>query len=340
LKKLLFKILKTVLPLLLGVYLIWYFFHSMSEESWIYFKKSLWQANYFWILISLILSFVAVLSRAYRWKYTLEPLGHKTSFWNRYHALMIGYLINLTIPRAGEASRAAILMKSEKVPFSKSFGTILAERVVDLIMLATVTGITFLVAYDYFDVILTKIKSNFSPETKSEKFIFYKNLIYFLVLITFMIFTFLLFHNEKLRGKVLDFIKNLISGVFSIFKSKSPFAFIGHTFLIWSLYIVYFALPFLALEESKNIPIEGILLAFIAGSVGISFTNGGIGTFPLLVALVVVVFLPDNSNAQAVGNALGMIIWVSQTLLMIILGLISLWLAPKKYNKLEIKENE
>ena len=158
------KLIKTVLPLLLGFYLIWIFFTGMTEEALDYFYLAIKEANYFWIFFALSLTFIAYLSRAYRWRYALEPLGHKTSFWNRYHALMIGYLINMTIPRAGEASRAAMLYRSDGVPFSKSFGTIIAERAVDLIMLGSIAVVTLFMASDNFYQIADQIQNRFSPD--------------------------------------------------------------------------------------------------------------------------------------------------------------------------------
>ena len=149
-KKTILTILKTVLPLLLGVYLIWVFFANMSEDSKKLFYTAIYEANYFWIVLSLALGVIAYFSRAYRWKYVLEPLGYETSFWNRYHAVMIGYIVNLTIPRAGEASRSAMLYRSDGVPFSSSFGTIIAERAVDLVMLASIALLTAVLGYNDF----------------------------------------------------------------------------------------------------------------------------------------------------------------------------------------------
>jgi uncharacterized protein (TIRG00374 family) len=150
----------------------------MSQESYSYFKKALGEANYFWIILALILSFFAYLSRAYRWKYMLESLGHKTSFWNRYHAMMVGYLVNLTIPRAGEATRAVMLYRSNEVPFSKGFGTIIAERAVDFIMLLLVCLFTFSLAYNDFETIFHQIQTQFNDSSNTEngqliKFIIY-----------------------------------------------------------------------------------------------------------------------------------------------------------------------
>lgn len=327
-------LIKTVLPLALGVYLIWYFFDSMSDKSLEVFYKALREANYFWIVLSLALSFCAFAIRAYRWRYVLEPMGFKTRFLNRYHALMIGYLVNLTIPRAGEASRAAMLYRSDGVPFSKSFGTIIAERAIDLIMLVSVAGITAWIGYDDFTEIFRQIKEKFGPSEAAAGGFPWKIVIYLGLASVVLFFAGLMIFSVKWKTKVTGFVKDVLAGLLSIFRSQNPWAYIGHTLLIWVLYVVYFAIPFLSLEETRDFPLDGIMLAFIAGSLGITFTNGGIGTFPLLVGLVVVFFLGEkNPDGQAIGNALGMMIWASQTLLLIMLGLLSLALLPKNYKQ-------
>lgn len=325
-------ILKTVLPLALGVYLIWFFFDSMTPEVRKYFYKALREANYFWVFLSLLLSFLALLSRAYRWKYLLEPLGYKTSFWNRYHAIMIGYIVNLTIPRAGEASRAAMLYRSDGVPFSKSFGTILAERVFDLIMLFSVALLASVVGAGDFWKIKGLIEANFSSSPESAaKLQWIKWGIIALMILAFAI----VFLVGKIRNKVIGFVKGLFVGVLSVFKTRHPFSFIGHTLFIWVLYVVYFAICFFALPETSGVPPTGMLLAFLAGSLGITLTNGGIGVFPLVVGLVIDYYLKDQYGDQAwgIGCALGAIIWSSQTLLLIVLGALSFFLLPKNYSK-------
>jgi uncharacterized membrane protein YbhN (UPF0104 family) len=330
--------LKITLPLALGFFLIWYFFASMSREALDFFYKAIESANYFWIIGALVLSTFAYFIRAWRWKYTLEPLGYKTPFWNRYHSMMIGYLVNMTIPRAGEASRAVMLYRSDKVPFARAFGTIIAERAIDLIMLALVSLITMFVAYDDFFEIFGQINAQFS-DVKNPSAVNLKFWLYTLVMLGFGIGIFLLMVYPKLRAKIVAFTKNVFAGIFSIFKCKNPFLFFFHTLLIWILYIVYFGIAFYSMEETSNFPLSGILLGFIAGALGISFTNGGIGTFPFLVGLVIVFYLKDtNPNAQAIGNALGMLIWVSQTLLLVFLGLISLIALPKNHAKEGAKE--
>lgn len=334
-------LLKTVLPLVLGVYLVWYFFDRMTPADKEIFSKAIGEANYFWIFLSLFMSFLALLSRAYRWKYVLEPLGYETKFWNRYHALMIGYIVNLTIPRAGEASRAVMLYRSDGVPFSKSFGTILAERAVDLVMLGGVLLLTTSVGYHDFWKIKFEIEQHFGGGTETQGSGWGSYVVYILgglVLAGLFLVVFL----KTLRDKLIGFVKDVFAGVFAIFRSKHPFSYLGHTLLIWILYISYFGICFFSLEETSDVPFAGILIAFIAGSLGISFTNGGIGSFPLLVGLVLSFYLGERHGdaAAAIGGALGMIIWASQTLMIILLGLMSFVMLPKNYSSKDTSKDE
>lgn len=328
-KKAVSFLLKYLLPVGLGIYLVIYLFQSMEPKVKEAFFTAIGEANYFWIVLSLLLSVLALFSRAYRWKFTLEPLGYQTSFWHRYHAMMIGYLINLTIPRAGEASRAAMLFRSDGVPFARSFGTIVAERVVDLCFLLAITILTAsLTASDFWEM-KARIEQAFGGgQSDSSLFMWIISGLGLFVLLALVVL-------PSFRKKVLDFIQGLLAGLFSIFTARKWYLFALHTVVIWTLYVVYFALPFLALKPTTEVPFDGILLAFVAGSVGITLTNGGLGVFPLLVGLVIEFYLGPQygEEAKGVGYALGMIIWTTQTFLIIILGVLSFLLLPNNFRK-------
>jgi glycosyltransferase 2 family protein len=326
--------LKTFIPLGLGIYLIWFFFANMSDSALEQFQTALHEANYLYLGLSLLIGFAALVSRAIRWSYVLEPLGHKTPLWNRYHSIVIGYLINLTIPRAGEASRSVMLYRSDKVPFAKSFGTIVAERAIDLAMLATVGFITMYLGASDFDQIWAEMLKRFGAKPSSDGGFPWKYLFLGLVILGALALFFIIKRKPALRAKLLEFIQGLVGGIFSVFKSKRPLAYLLHTLFIWFCYLTMFGVCFYSLESTQDIPLKGILIAFIAGSIGITFTNGGIGTYPLLVGLVIAHYLSTDQpdKAEGIGNALGMLIWGSQTIMMIVLGLISLILIPKNHS--------
>jgi uncharacterized protein (TIRG00374 family) len=298
----------------------------MTEKSKELFYKSLSEANYVWIILSLVIGVISYYSRAYRWKYALEPMGYESSSINRFYAVMIGYMINLTLPRAGEASRAVALSKSDGVPFTVGFGTIVSERIVDIIFLLAITVVSFFLGQDDFLKIKGLIEAYFGPKSGSSATFYI--VIFSILLLTILI----LFISHKIRAKVSEVVTSLYKSALSIFKTKNPIAYILHSLLIWLCFLVMFYLPFLAFDSTKDLPLSCVLLAFIAGSLGISLTNGGLGSYPLLVGIVVAYFLTDlpQDEAFAIGNALGLIVWVSQTLLLIVLGLISWFLIPKK----------
>lgn len=322
------KFLKVFIPIIIGLYLMWYFWDSMSEKNKISFFKSIENVNYFWILISMGLGLFSHISRAIRWKYMLEPIGYKTKLKNRYNSLMIGYIMNLLIPRAGEVSRAGALYKSENVPFAKSFGTIIAERVFDLIMLGLIFLITLMLGYNDLTAITNK-NNLFTPNNNNVNDFSFTKILIIIALILFFIFILFL---PKIKNKILKLFKDVWTGMFSVFKSKNPWKFLFHTFFIWFSYIAFFGICFFSLEQTSNIPISGILIGFIAGTIGIMLTNGGMGAYPMLVGIVTSYYLEGTlgeEEAKGVGNALGMMIWASQTIMMILLGLISILMIQK-----------
>lgn len=338
-KKWILTLVKTILPLCVGGYLIWHSFSSMSPKEEVQFYKAIREANYLWIILSMLLSMVAFFSRAQRWKYALEPLGYSPKFWHRYHSIMIGYLINFTIPRAGEASRAAMLFRSDEVPFSISFGSIIAERAVDFVILLSLASLTAFIGYNDFFAIMDQIQNYKFPGSDAGGGGFPWKIVFFILIgIGGMVLLYLFIKKKAFRAKLIGFIKDVFAGLFSIFKLKHPVAYLGHTLIIWVCYILMFALPFFALEQTDHFPLKGIFLGFIAGSIGIVVTPGGIGTYPVLVSLVVAFYIGNEyKDALGIGNALGWILWLSQTLLTIVLGIISFILLPNNYTLENVK---
>ncbi|AQS94630.1 hypothetical protein BXQ17_11360 [Polaribacter sp. BM10] len=308
------KILKTILPLALGGFLVWYSISEISIKTLAtYFKE----ANYSFIFLGLFFGILSHLSRAYRWKFMLEPLGFKPKFTNSVLAVLVGYLVNLALPRAGEISRATVMANYEKIPFEKGFGTIVAERIADLIMMLSIVAITLFVQFDFIYNLLTK---NFNPT---------KIIIGLAILIIgFYIFTSFVKKAESgLLLKIKTFVTGLIEGVTSIFKMKNKWAFIFHTIFIWVMYVAMFWATIPAID-GLEVPFGGILIGFIAGGFSIAATNGGIGLYPIAVASALALF----NVATEPATAFGWIMWTAQTAMIIIFGGLAFLFLPI-YNK-------
>ncbi len=298
----------------MGGFLVWY---SISDISLEILGKYFEEAKYGWIFLGLFFGILSHLSRAYRWKFMLEPLGFKPKYTNSVLAVLVGYLVNLALPRAGEISRATVMANYEKIPFEKGFGTIVAERIADLIMMLSIVAITLFVQFDFIYELLTK---NFNP-TK---------IIIGLAVLVIGFFIFSSFVKKAESGfllKIKTFVSGLIEGVTSIFKMKNKWAFIFHTVFIWVMYVAMFWATIPAIE-GLDVPFGGILIGFIAGGFSIAATNGGIGLYPIAVAGALALF--DIPTEPA--TAFGWIMWTAQTAMIIVFGGLAFLFLPI-YNK-------
>lgn len=288
----------------------------MSEEDIDKTKNAFFDANYFWILMSLVIAFLGHLSRAYRWRFLLEPLGYKPKLRNAYHAVMAGYVINYTIPRSGEVARAGLMTSYEKVPFEKGFATIVIERLIDVLMLG---GIIVIAGYfqtssgDFQDI------TNSEPKESSSLIWYILGGGFVLGAIGLVIYL----KSEKLRVLINQKIRGFWEGLKSIWTMKKKWAFIFHTLFIWSSYIAMIWFSSLAFPETKDMPVGAILGAFVVGAFAVALLPGGIGVYPIWVTQVLLMYDIDFAG-------FGIFIWVVQTALIVVLGLLSLFLIQRQ----------
>lgn len=302
---------KTILPLLLGVFLIWYSLSSASPAE----REELWNnillADLKWVFLSLFFGLLSHASRAYRWKYLLEPMGYRPQFANSFMAVMGGYLANLGVPRSGEVLRGATISTYEDIPFEKAFGTIVSERIADLVMLMLIVIAGLLIQ--------TEGLISYFQSHDINPFISIGT-VFLAVLFGVFLLKLIKKSQHHLMVKIREFARGLLEGMRSIVKMKRKKEFIFHTVFIWVMYLLMFYVIKFAIPETTPLSIAGIMAAFIVGSFAISTTNGGIGVYPIAMGAVLLLF---GINQQA-GEAFGWIVWGSQTVLVILLGGFSL----------------
>lgn len=304
------KALTIIIPILLSIGLVWYSLSKVPLHQVIEEAKG---ANYWWILLSVVCLTLSHISRAYRWLFVLEPLGFKVKFMNSLMAVFSTYLINYGIPRSGEVARATILANYEKVPFEKGFGTIVAERIADMIVMLFIIFITLILQFEF-------IVEFFSKQLSSQTLI----ILGVLVIVGFTVFLMLRKSKVPIIKKIISFINGLIEGALSILKMKRKWAFIGHTIFIWGMYLLMFYTTTFAFESLIGIPIAAVLIGFISASFSIAATNGGTGAYPAAVYAAFSIF----GIAEDPSFAFGWVLWGSQTMMTIILGALSLIYLP------------
>jgi uncharacterized protein (TIRG00374 family) len=309
------SILKVTIPLGIGVFFIFLTVSATTEEDRTQIINYIKNADYRFILLSVLFGILSHLSRAYRWKFLLAPLGYQPRFVNSTLAVLIAYIANLGIPRSGEILRATTLSTYEKIPFDKNFGTIIAERLVDLVILI---GFIFLALSLQFDLIWNVLK---------EKEISLTSLWVGGSLLLFgFFFIKYLFKREDILfvHKIKTFFKGLVDGILSLKTMPNKGLFILHTLFIWIMYLAMFYVIKWTVPETASLSLSAMIPAFVIGGLTISATNGGIGIYPFSVALMLSAFGISNES----GLAFGWIMWSSQTAMIIIFGSLSFFILP------------
>ncbi len=315
-------ILKITVPLLLGVILVWY---SLQDVPLSVIMKHWHDADKLWVLFGVFLGLLSHLSRAYRWRFQLEPMGYNIRYRNSVMAVFATYLINYTIPRAGEVARASILANYENVPFEKGIGTIVSERIADVLVMIGIITITLFLQFDF-------IYGFFVDKFQPSKIII---VLIVIGIASFIFSRFIKRSSSKLALRIKKFINGLLEGALSILKMKNKWAYIFHTLFIWGMYILMFYVTSLAIQDLEGISTGAILIGFISASFSIAATNGGIGSYPIAVFAAFSIF----GIAKDPSYAFGWIMWASQTLMIVICGGLSLIYLPIYNRKKGLKEN-
>jgi len=309
------KVLKTVIPIALGIFLVWYSYQATTANERKQIIDNITNANPIWIGLSIFLGFLSHLSRSIRWNYVLYPLGYKPRLSNNLLIVFISYFANLGIPRSGELLRATALATYENVPFEKGFGTIVTERVIDLLMLFLVIAITLLLQTDIIVSYLNQ--SGFG--------LILSALVLTVGILGLFVAVRLIKKSEsRFALKIKKFLGGMLAGISSILQMEKKWLFVAHTFFIWACYIAMFWVIKYTVSETIALSISELLVAFVAGAFAMTTTNGGIGAYPIAVTAALTLF----GISETSGKAFGWIMWISQTLMVVLFGAISFVLLP------------
>lgn len=346
------KTLKSVLTIVISLafagFFLWLALRGLDFKV---IQKSLTKANYLWVAFAAVFALLAYWFRAIRWNLLLEPMGHKISSSNALWSLSFGYLMNLTIPRSGELARATALYGVEKVPVDKSFGTIILERVVDLVCMLGFLLLTVIFKFkaivSFYDFVMEQKdkKEVFEPSfferimmklgvEDFDSFYLYLKIIILIIVLT-ALFVFYRYKKEAL----INFGKGILQGLTSIFKLQEKGKFIIYTVGIWvsyyfAAYLVCFALP-----ETSDFTFADGFFIIVVGTLGMIIpASGGIGAFNLAMKFgFMALFLAMGKSAE-LGGEMGLtysfISLPLQIVVMLVMGLISIPILAKARNNM------
>lgn len=320
-------IVQYVLILAVTILLIWFSLRNLEvspsqsegQGKWDYLLGTWNRANKSWLILMAVLAMASHLIRAERWRMLIRPSGNETRLGYSFLSLMVGYLVNLVVPRGGEISRCYNLYKLDRTPVEISFGTVVVERIVDLICLLALVGLAFAVESEKLFAFIGKLPMG-NGQTRLIIFV------YMLIAIAFTAAVFLLVYkkNKRFNSFISRIWTGFKEGILSIFKLEQKGLFIFYSALIWVLYFTMSYTVIKAFPETNQLGLSAVLSLFAIGSIAMAVPlPGGTGSYHVLVPQGLV-FLYGIPSANAVAFTFIFHGW--QTAIMIVGGAISLLL--------------
>lgn len=324
-KKLIIKLLKYLFFLGLGLLFAWLSVRNLDDEKWLQLKLSL-QGAQLWVGIPVFFMLIAShWIRAIRWKLLLEPMGYRPSGFNAFFSVLVGYLVNLGVPRLGEIIKCTLLARYENIPAEKLIGSIILERVIDALCLLAVFALTLAVQPQLYQALI----DTFFPSTQAGA----KNEISILLIVfitgIFMAGLLAWMKWKKKSGKDLlktfsNILQRVLEGINAVRHLKKRKQFMLLTVLLWGLYLYSGYLGFLTFRETSHFSIKEALTVLSAGSVGMIASPGGVGAYAYLVQKTMQLY----GLNYTVALAFGWLLWLAQTIIIIVGGVVSFVLLP------------
>ena len=321
LKKIVLKIIKFLAFFAIGAFIFWLIYKDQDIERIKSVLKN--DVNYFWIFISLFIGLISHISRTIRWGLMIEPISHKPRFINTFLAVMVGYLMNMVIPRMGELSRCGVLSRYEKVSFTKLLGTVVAERAVDMVSLLV---LLMIVIFTQFGHMLSFLGENPEIETKLVALFTSPILIVGLASLFILVYIFRkTLQHTLFYEKVFTILMNLKEGFISVWSINKKGWFIFHSVAIWLLYYLMLYAIFFAFDFTSHLGLIAGLTTFVFASFGmVAPVQGGIGAWHFMAIEALALY----GVAKANGVIFAFVAHGSMTGMIIVIGIISVLILP------------
>ena len=308
------KNLRILIPIILGVFFLYITFVITSQEERLLIFDYIKSAKIEYLLLAMFLGASSDIIRGLRWQLLSKAIGYNSGRINSIASVFMCYTSNMAIPRSGEVIRATVLSEYNKIPIGKAFGTIAAERVIDMSISITILFLVWALQYEiilesfFEDNFLNFIDDNFW-------------LIFSSINIVIAIVFILILKVESIKR----FFKSVLEGFLSLTKLKGRLlTFVFLSLLIWMCYILAFFVIKFSVTELNAIENSLIFPAFVVGVFSISLSNHGLGVYPLAIAL----FLSNFGINTEIGLSYGWLAWSCQAIITLIFGGLSFFVLP------------
>jgi len=317
--------IKILVFLTIGVLLFWLAYRGQDFSR---LMEAVAEARWVWVILALLLSVVGHYSRAVRWRLLLEPFGYQPRNLNLFCSVMVMYLSNMAIPRSGEVVRCGIVSKYENIPFARCLGTVVTERIADMVVLLI---LTVLIAFTSGDVVSGIVDQNPWMMDNIEKLSHYipHLIVGGILLCVAAFFAVRFFIRRNIMGfgdKIKSLLTNFKEGLLTILRLRKRWQFIFHSVFInfvyfYTIYLVFKAFPF-----CEDLTLMIALTLFVLSTFGVVIPSpGGIGTWHFIVIEVLGIY---GVRKDPDAGAYALVMHGIQDLLFVIVGFASLMLMP------------
>lgn len=288
-----------IIFLSLGILLLWLCFRKIEFSQVIIYVKT---AKYSWMLLSLVCLAISLFFRALRWNILIESLGYKTRLSTTYESVLIAYFANTVFPRLGEVTRCGTLTKKENIPFDKSLGTVISERVLDLVVLFAMALLVIIFQWNLLGSLITSWLNPLIEKIVNNAVLGTLIIVAAIALFAAIIFIFKkkkhLLSQNRLYQKIASMWNGFVDGIKSIFTMKKKGLFIIYTLLIWGFYVVMTWLPFYMLPETSHLGLtEAVTLLGLATLGVVAPVPGGMGVYHFIGILLLNGFYGISESA-------------------------------------------
>lgn len=324
-KKKLANTIKFLLFFSISSFLFWWVYREQNTAELLFTIKN--KVNYYWIAFSLFFGLLSHISRTIRWNLLIESLGKKPRTINTFLAVMVGYFANLALPRMGEISRCGIISKYEDISFSKLVGTVVLERVLDIIMLL----IFLLIALSTQFGVISDFFTNNPQVSENLSNVFASSYtLYVIIGIAIAIWALKKkFKDTVVFKKIDNTLNNFSDGFKTIKKLDNKWPFILHTVFIWIMYYLMTYICFFSFGFTSNLPAIAGLTVFVMGSFGmVAPVQGGFGAWHFMVIGTLLVYLPNVANIESLSKSFALVVHSAQTAMIIIVGALAVIALP------------
>lgn len=296
--------------------------------------------NYEWLGVLLVVFMISNLFRAARWVQLIEPLGRRVRFANAFWSVMIGYLANLGLPRAGEVVRAGMLGRYEGVAVERVMGTVVVDRILDVICLLSIVAAAFVLQWDTLSGFVVESRAGAVAGTDWYAYLAL-GIAVILIGTAVAIWTFQRFAHLALVQRLTNIVAGFAEGLRSVARVRRKGILVGHTLGIWTCYFAMAYLPFFAFPPTAHLGPDAALMVFVFSALGIIIPSpGGMGSYHLMVIQALALYNVSGADALSFANILFLTVNLGCNIIFGLLGLAVLpWLNGGRGVELDVLDS-